>query len=74
MKVIETSDRENLDRVIKNSLHTKSIVFSDKSTSYVNISKYIEAHYSLISSAKERIKMGTYRYQKCKKNTFRYLP
>ena len=42
MKVIDTSDRENVDSVIKNSLHTKSIVFSDKSTSYVNISKYIE--------------------------------
>ena len=34
----------------RGSLDGKNIVFSDKSTSYVNISDYVEAHLSEISN------------------------
>lgn len=44
MKVLETHTSNEIDDVIKDSINEKSIVFSDKSTSYVDISKYVEIH------------------------------
>lgn len=44
MKVIDGHQAENINSVIENSFDEKSIVFSDKSTSYVNISDYVETH------------------------------
>lgn len=44
MKVIDGHQAENINSVIENSFDEKSIVFSDRSTSYVNISDYVETH------------------------------
>ncbi|MBT3424962.1 MAG: IS1595 family transposase [Bacteroidetes bacterium] len=44
MKVLETHASTEIDDVIKDNINEKSIVFSDKSTSYVDISKYVEIH------------------------------
>jgi hypothetical protein len=41
---------DGIDQTIKDSFAEKSIVFSDKSTSYVNISNYVEAHITENSS------------------------
>ena len=50
MKVLENHKAEGVDEVLKESLDGKNIVFSDKSTSYVNISEYVEVHMSEISN------------------------
>jgi len=44
MKVLPTHKSENVNEMIEKSFDEKSIVFSDKSTSYVDISKYVETH------------------------------
>ena len=44
MKVLESHESKEVDNVIENNLNEKSIVFSDKSTSYVDIAKYIDIH------------------------------
>jgi len=44
MKVLETQDSEAIDEEVKKSIDEEAIVFSDKSTSYLNISDIIEAH------------------------------
>lgn len=46
MKVLQTHKRESVDELLQDKLEEKSIVFSDKSTSYVNISDYVETHVS----------------------------
>ena len=46
MKVMKTHKKESVDELLQNTLDGKSIVFSDKSTSYVNISDYVETHVS----------------------------
>ena len=50
MKVLENHKAEGVDQVLKESLEGKNIVFSDKSTSYVNISDYVEVHLSETSN------------------------
>ncbi len=46
MKVLETHTSDEINEVIEDSFDEKCIVFSDKSTSYVNISDYVEVHVS----------------------------
>ena len=46
MKVLDNHEAEGVDEVLKESLTGKNIVFSDKSTSYVNIADYVEVHIS----------------------------
>ena len=44
MKVLKTHKSEEINEVIKDNIEEKVILFSDKSTSYVDIEKYVEAH------------------------------
>lgn len=44
MKVLYDHRADTINDVIKENFEQKSIVFSDKSTSYVNISDYVEIH------------------------------
>jgi hypothetical protein len=44
MQVLKGEDKEIINKVVKNKFDDKYIVFSDKSTSYVNISDYVEMH------------------------------
>jgi hypothetical protein len=44
MKVLESHNSDEIDQVIQDNIDEKSIVFSDKSTSYFDISKYVEIH------------------------------
>lgn len=44
MKVLKDHQATHIDQTIKESFDDKCIVFSDKSTSYVNIADYVEAH------------------------------
>jgi uncharacterized protein YozE (UPF0346 family) len=46
MKVMETHDKESVNQLIEEEFEEKSIVFSDKSKSYVDISEYVETHIS----------------------------
>lgn len=50
MKVVENGTAQSVEQVVSESIHNKSIVFSDKSTSYVNISQYVEAHLKIKST------------------------
>lgn len=43
-KVLETHSKDDINKTIVNSIHEKSIVFTDKSTSYVDIADYVELH------------------------------
>lgn len=43
-KVLETHNKEEINETIQENIDEKSIVFSDKSTSYVNIADYVEMH------------------------------
>lgn len=45
MKVLKGHDASDVDHMIRENIDEKSIIFSDKSASYVNISEYVEAHY-----------------------------
>lgn len=44
MKVLNTHKKEEVNTTITDSFEDISIVFSDKSTSYVDISDYVEMH------------------------------
>lgn len=44
MKVLTSHRSEEIDRTVEGNFDEMSIVFSDKSTSYVNISDYVEMH------------------------------
>ena len=44
MQVLDTHGSEEVDATIQSSLDSQTIVFSDKSTSYFNISNLVEAH------------------------------
>jgi len=44
MKVLESFKAEAVNDVIKESLSESSIVFSDRSKSYIDISNYVELH------------------------------
>lgn len=43
-KVLDTHQAEEFDKTIEGSFNEKSIVFTDKSTSYVDITDYVELH------------------------------
>ena len=57
MQVLQNHTAEQVNQVIQNSFDEKSIVFSDKSTSYVNISDYVEVHVSEVSSKETTVKV-----------------
>jgi hypothetical protein len=44
MKVLETHEKDGVNQLVSSILDGKSIVFSDKSTSYVDIEDYVEMH------------------------------
>ena len=44
MKVLPSHKSDSVNKSIKGNILEKSIVFSDKSTSYVNISDFVEVH------------------------------
>lgn len=52
MKVLEDHTSEGVNTVIEEDFEEKSIVFSDKSTSYVDIADYVEMHISEVSTNK----------------------
>ena len=52
MKVLSTHKKESADELLRDKLEEKSIVFSDKSANYVNISDYVETHISEKSTSK----------------------
>lgn len=43
-KVLETHNKEEINEIVQENIDEKSIVFSDKSTSYVNIADFVEMH------------------------------
>jgi hypothetical protein len=49
MKVVGNHNSAEIDRLVSENFDQKSIIFSDKSTSYVNISDYVETHISVKS-------------------------
>jgi transposase-like protein len=51
-KVLSNHKSNDIDAAIKESIDEKSIVFTDKSTSYVNIADYVELHVTEKSSKK----------------------
>jgi len=52
-KVLEDHKADDMDKVFKEAIdQEKSIVFTDKSTSYVNIADYVEMHFSEKSDEK----------------------
>lgn len=44
MKVLETHSSEEINKTVEDSFAEKTIVFSDKSTSYIDLSQYVESH------------------------------
>lgn len=44
MKVLESHLSDEINETVPNNINETSIVFSDKSTSYVDISEYVEVH------------------------------
>lgn len=50
MKVVGNHNSADVDKLVSENFDQKSIVFSDKSTSYVNISDYVETHISVKSN------------------------
>jgi hypothetical protein len=51
MKVIEHHSADTLTELVKENFNQKNIVFSDKSTSYVDIAQHVEMHISQKSDA-----------------------
>lgn len=56
MKVLESHLSDEVDEVIEETFDDKCIVFSDKSTSYVNISDYVEVHVTEKSTKESTVK------------------
>lgn len=50
MKVLSSHEASQINLVIEENIDEKSIVFSDKSKSYINIADYVETHYEEKSS------------------------
>lgn len=44
MKVLDSHEAKSINNTVQENIDEKAIVFSDKSTSYVDISNYIETH------------------------------
>ena len=59
-KVLTDHTAEQINQTIQESIDEKSIVFTDKSTSYVDISNFVELHITEKSNNKRNIEMGTY--------------
>ena len=51
-KVLNNHTSKEIDKTLQESIDTKSIVFTDKSTSYVNIADYVEFHITEKSTKK----------------------
>jgi len=51
-KVLKDHSKEEVDQAITESIEEKSIVFSDQSSSYVNIADFVELHVTEKSSDK----------------------
>jgi hypothetical protein len=49
-KVLDTHESNEIDQTLQESINDKTIVFTDKSTSYVDISDYVEMHITEKSS------------------------
>jgi hypothetical protein len=56
MKVLENHLSYKIDTVVKESFDEKCIVFSDKSTNYVNIADYVEVHVTEKSTRETTVK------------------
>jgi len=56
MKVLESHLSNSIDKVVKENFDEKCIVFSDKSTSYVNIADYVEVHVTEKSTRETTVK------------------
>lgn len=52
MQVIDSHHSEHTEKVIRDCFSEKSIVFTDKSTSYVDIAKHVETHITEVSDRK----------------------
>ena len=50
MKVMESHLKEEINTVVQTNINEKSIVFSDKSTSYVDISSLVDTHIISVST------------------------
>jgi len=50
LKVLDSHLSDSIDDMVKDNISEKSIVLSDKSTSYIDISDYVEMHISEISN------------------------
>lgn len=55
MKVLESHNSEEINQVIKENINEKSIVFSDKSTSYFDIADFVEIHVTEKSSKESTV-------------------
>ena len=58
-KVLSNHSSQDIDKTLQESIDNKSIVFTDKSTSYINIADYVELHMtekSTKKSTKETLK------------------
>jgi len=56
MKVLKNHYSDEINKVIQNNLNEKSIVFTDKSTSYVDIGKFVEIHVTEKSTRETTLK------------------
>jgi hypothetical protein len=56
MKVLTSHNSEEINQVVEEKFDDKSIVFSDKSTSYINIAEYVEVHVSEKSTRETTVK------------------
>lgn len=55
MKVVQGHKATDIDKIVQENIDEKSIIFSDKSKSYVNIDDYVDTHYE-VKSSKESTK------------------
>ena len=59
-KVLQTHKSDEINELVEESLDEKSIVFTDDSTSYVDISKYVELH--VVEKSSEELTKETLRW------------
>ena len=53
MKVLESHLKDEINQVIQENISEKTFVFSDRSTSYLDISNYVEIHVTENSQRKQ---------------------
>ena len=56
MRVLESYLKDEINQVIEDNIAEKTIVFSDKSTSYVDISNFVDVHIIEKSSKQTTVK------------------